>query len=280
MHGDSNQSGLRAGSRTDQADRGEAVAREIYLAVVAGLFSLPFLARWVAVWLGWEVFFLNDGRIQSVWATVVQFWAGWRYYAGALSGLRTRRPGEDLAVALAATAVYGLSLYQTFGPPAAAGEGALFEVSALVIFLATLTRLAAQWTAPGASIVPLSGTGAPDEPGWLYRLRAWLVPVALIVAIGGALGWVLEGVLQPEEALLRAAAVVLVAAPSAAAAAARAPTAAARQAALGVWGCCQVLALFAAALGWLHPLVAMLVMLPLTVVAAAVSRRGQRVGAP
>jgi cation transport ATPase len=114
-------------------------AYQAFQFVVCFVFTAPLVAHWVAMWLGWRVFFLADPRIQIVWATILQLAGAWPFYAGARRGQGARR-SADLAVAAATTGLYLYGADLTFWRPAVTSHP-YFQVQATVITLVTLDRL-------------------------------------------------------------------------------------------------------------------------------------------
>jgi len=104
------------------------------------LLTLPLAAHWVAVWLGWRIFFLADPWIQLVWGTLLQMVCGWPFLAGALRGGGGRRRGLDAAVTLASWALFGYGLYLTLLRPDVATHP-YFQMQAVLILTVTLDRL-------------------------------------------------------------------------------------------------------------------------------------------
>jgi cation transport ATPase len=109
--------------------------------VVSLVFTSPLVAHWVAIWLGWRIFFLADPRIQIVWATILQLAGAWPFYAGIRHPKGGRR-SADIAVAAASTALYLYGAYLTLWRPAVTSHP-YFQVQATVITLVTLARLIA-----------------------------------------------------------------------------------------------------------------------------------------
>jgi Cu+-exporting ATPase len=77
--------------------------------------------------------------LQLALATPVQFWLGWRFYAGAWKALRGGGANMDLLVALGTSMAYGFSLFVTVS--GAAHLHVYFEASAAVITLVLLGKL-------------------------------------------------------------------------------------------------------------------------------------------
>lgn len=71
-----------------------------------------------------------------VMSTPVQFWAGWRFYTGAVGALRHGSADMNVLVALGSTVAYGFSAYVTLGP----GGHVYFETSATIVSLVLVGR--------------------------------------------------------------------------------------------------------------------------------------------
>lgn len=98
--------------------------------------ALPLLADWVAVWLGWHIFFLADGRIQSVWATLVLLLGGWPVFATLTQQRFGFRSGAILVVGLAAAGFFAAGMYVTYAIPLS-GSHDLFQAQAVLLVAAT-----------------------------------------------------------------------------------------------------------------------------------------------
>ncbi|MDZ7733533.1 MAG: hypothetical protein U5R31_10960 [Acidimicrobiia bacterium] len=64
-------------------------------------------------WFGYSLELPGRELVGPVLGTVVFFWGGWPFLAGAAHELRGRRPGMMLLIALAITVAYGASLAST-----------------------------------------------------------------------------------------------------------------------------------------------------------------------
>lgn len=77
-------------------------------------------------------------------ATPVQFWAGWRFYQGAWTGLRNRSADMSTLIALGTSAAYLYSLVITVDPALVASAGArpslYYDTAAMIITLILLGR--------------------------------------------------------------------------------------------------------------------------------------------
>lgn len=128
----------------ERARREKEIAREMMRLVLSALFTLPLLGNMVAELLGWRIFFLADPKIQFIWGSLVQFWAGWPFYVGAYKNLRSGGANMDVLVALGTSAAYLYSVYNTFFNPHATHGGMMnvyYEASAVLITLIILGRL-------------------------------------------------------------------------------------------------------------------------------------------
>ena len=88
--------------------------------------------------------FLKNPWVMWILATPVQFWAGWRYYTSAWSGLKNRTANMDTLVALGTSVAYVFSIATTVFADALTKIGvsayAYFEVSATIITLILLGK--------------------------------------------------------------------------------------------------------------------------------------------
>ena len=126
-------------SRAEEKARKAAEYRkELHVFVIAALFTLPLLAQmgpmlagaphpaWMPPWLQWLL------------ATPVQFWAGWRFYAGAWHSLRGGGANMDVLVALGTSAAYCFSVAVLL---LGLDSHVYFEASAAVVTLVRLGKL-------------------------------------------------------------------------------------------------------------------------------------------
>lgn len=121
---------------------GPALAFYLFVLVATLLPALPLVADWVAAALGWQIFFLADGRIQSVFASAVLLMGGWPLVSG-LFQRAWRGPARVAAglSILAATGLYAYGLYRTYRRPDL-GSHDLFQMEAAVLLGVALLRLA------------------------------------------------------------------------------------------------------------------------------------------
>jgi Cu+-exporting ATPase len=111
------------------------VAAVLTVLILAGSLP-PMLGFGMPVPMGW----LNFGLL--VLATPVQFWAGWRFYRGALGSLRHGAADMNTLVAVGTSAAYFYSAVATLAPQLFAGRADVyFDTSALIITLILLGRL-------------------------------------------------------------------------------------------------------------------------------------------
>lgn len=104
------------------------------------VFSLPFFVMMALMFVAPNAHFmhiLHNGILQLVFATPVQFIAGWRFYRGAVHSLKNKSPSMDLLVALGTTASYAYSVYSLVS----GGNTFYFESSAMIITLVLLGKM-------------------------------------------------------------------------------------------------------------------------------------------
>src|SRR5690606_7310803 len=99
----------------DTATRGEERARQAALYRrelarfwISAALTLPFLAQTGAMFSG-SAHEIIPPWLQLALATPVQFWIGWRFYAGAWHALRGGGANMDVLIALGTTMAYGYS---------------------------------------------------------------------------------------------------------------------------------------------------------------------------
>ena len=123
----------------------EAKKREfknnLRLFIFSLVFSLPFFVMMALMFIIPEsdvVHFLHNGILQIIFATPIQFVAGFRFYKGAFKSLMNKRPSMDLLVALGTTASYAYSVYSLISNGV---HGTFyFESSAMIITLVLLGK--------------------------------------------------------------------------------------------------------------------------------------------
>ncbi|MEF8724649.1 MAG: heavy metal translocating P-type ATPase [Candidatus Accumulibacter delftensis] len=149
--------------------------------------------------------------LQLALATPVQFWLGWRFYAGAWKALRGGGANMDLLVALGTSMAYGFSLFVTVS--GAAHLHVYFEASAAVITLVLLGKLLearakARTTDAIEALVRLQPkTARVERDGRLIELdAALLIPGDIFVVRPGENlpvdGEVIDGASTVNEAML------------------------------------------------------------------------------
>jgi P-type Cu+ transporter len=106
--------------------------RDLAAVIVAALLTLPLIAPMLAEPFG--VHAMLPGPAQLVFATIVQFVFGARFYRAAWRAVRAGAGNMDLLVALGTSAAYGISLYQLAMHPGDTMH-LYFEASAVVITL-------------------------------------------------------------------------------------------------------------------------------------------------
>jgi P-type Cu+ transporter len=135
-------------------ERDEAAARHLANVrrrlVVAAALTVPLLLGLARMTVApWLPSFLADPLVQLAFATPVQLWAGWPFYAGAWRALRARTADMDTLIAVGTTAAYGYSLATIVAPGffraagLATADGALplyFDTAAVIVTLILLGR--------------------------------------------------------------------------------------------------------------------------------------------
>ena len=113
-----------------------AYRREQMQFAIAVLLTLPLLVEMLLMFFG--IHMMLPGWLQFALATPVQFWSGWRFYAGAWSSLKSGGSNMDVLVALGTSAAYLLSCAVLFFNP---DQPIYFEASATLITLILLGKL-------------------------------------------------------------------------------------------------------------------------------------------
>lgn len=117
----------------------DEVGLQAFQLLVNFLLTLPLAAHWVAIWLGWRIFFLADPHIQIVWATLLLAAGLWPFVVGTLRERGARRAFDGL-VALTALALYGYGFYLTVWRPEVPSHP-YFQVQAVIMTAVTTDRL-------------------------------------------------------------------------------------------------------------------------------------------
>ena len=175
--------------------------------IVAALLTLPLLVQMAAMFGGSHALML-PGWLQLALATPVQFWAGWRFYAGGWKSLRGGGANMDVLVALGTSAAYFFSLAQL-----AVGGELYFEASAAVVTLVRLGKLleARARTRTSAAIEQLVGlqprSARIERGGEVIEIEAALLKAGDRVQVRSGErvpvdGRVLDGVSGVDEGLL------------------------------------------------------------------------------
>ncbi len=110
--------------------------RSVITLLFAFVFAIPFFVMMGGMMLGYHFDFMHNGTLQLVFATPIQFVAGWRFYKGAFNSLKNKSPSMDLLVALGTTASFVYSVYMVI----IGGNTFYFESSAMIITLVLLGK--------------------------------------------------------------------------------------------------------------------------------------------
>ncbi|KAF0223746.1 MAG: Cu2+-exporting [Rhodospirillaceae bacterium] len=194
----------------EEAAHAALLRRQGRFLALSVILTLPLVAGMVAHLAGWS--WTLPGWWQLVLSAPVQFWIGWRFYAGAWTSLKGGSGNMDVLVALGTSAAWGVSAVAV-----AQGHGdhadLYFEGAAVVITLVLLGKLLetrAKRSAAGAirALMRLRPDVARVErDGRLVEIPADTVHPGDVVQIrpGERVpvdGVVVEGVSQMDEALI------------------------------------------------------------------------------
>jgi Cu+-exporting ATPase len=89
----------------------------------------------IVIILTYVVSFSYSNYIMLVLASIVQFYAGQRFYAGIVDAIKNRSANMDTLIAIGSTAAWGYSAIVTFLPTAFPAGGVYFDTSAIIISL-------------------------------------------------------------------------------------------------------------------------------------------------
>ncbi len=113
--------------------------KNVMMFVFSLVFSLPFFVMMALMFFAPKselMHILHNGIFQLVFATPVQFVAGFRFYRGAVHSLKNKSPNMDVLVALGTTASYAYSVYSLI----IGSHTFYFESSAMIITLVLLGK--------------------------------------------------------------------------------------------------------------------------------------------
>jgi Cu2+-exporting ATPase len=98
----------------DHADHAEMFRRRFWWSLVL---TVPVIvtSEMVMDWFGYDLRFPGVRAVAPVLGTLVYFWGGWPFLAGAVDEVRRRQPGMMLLVAMAITVAFVASGAETFG---------------------------------------------------------------------------------------------------------------------------------------------------------------------
>ena len=132
--------GVSAGLTEDAetAARAAEIRQQRHLLMVGLLFSVPLVVFSMARDCG-RVGFHHDQLAMLLPATIVQFYVGWQFYAGAYQSLRAGGSNMDVLIALGSSAAYFSSLAVVLG--VAPGPHVYFETGAAIITFVRLGKL-------------------------------------------------------------------------------------------------------------------------------------------
>lgn len=127
---------LQAEQEKEERRKAKLYKKELILFSISSVLTLPLLAQMIPMMMGlpYEI----PGWIQMLLATPVQFWIGWRFYAGAFKSLRSGTSNMDVLVALGTSMAYFFSLAVLLFQ---LDRHLYFEASSVVITLVLLGKL-------------------------------------------------------------------------------------------------------------------------------------------
>ena len=129
---------VEAGAEEEKLRRGAAYRADLRLLWVSIALSVPLVLQMFAT-SGGSGHELLPRWIQLGLATPVQFWIGWRFYAGGWKALRGGGANMDVLIALGTSMAYGMSAIVTlFGLE---HQHVYFEASAVIITLVLMGKL-------------------------------------------------------------------------------------------------------------------------------------------
>ena len=130
-----------AGDQEREARAQELADLKTKLGAAAVLSLFIFLGSMTKLF-PWVPSFLQSHYTLALLATPVQFWAGWRFYAGAWGAAKQRTTTMDTLIAIGTSAAYFYSLVFTLAPGVfPPGVGAVyFDTSAMIVTLILLGR--------------------------------------------------------------------------------------------------------------------------------------------
>ncbi|MDR3300498.1 MAG: cadmium-translocating P-type ATPase [Candidatus Accumulibacter sp.] len=183
---------------------------------IAVALTLPLLAQMPFMFSGGDHHDILPRWLQFMLATPVQFWIGWRFYAGGFSAIRGGTGNMDVLVALGTSMAWAYSTVVMFGgfvDSHVAHHHVYFEASATVITLVLLGKLleARAKSSTAAAIESLARlqpqTARIEREGALVDVAvSALIPGDIfVVRAGEALpvdGEVLSGLSHVDEAML------------------------------------------------------------------------------
>ncbi len=129
---------VEASAEEEKARRAESYRADLRLFWISVVLSLPLVLQMFATFgsVGHEWL---PRWFQLALATPVQFWIGWRFYAGGYKALRGGGANMDVLIALGTSMAYGLSAVVTLA--GLHDQHVYFEASAVIITLVLMGKL-------------------------------------------------------------------------------------------------------------------------------------------
>lgn len=111
--------------------------------ILSAVLSSPLILAMALSFVGLDLAFLHDWRIQIIVATPVQFILGFRFYRNAFFALKAKSLNMDVLVAMGTTAAYFYSVYNSFFQELEHGammKDLYFEAATVIITLVLLGK--------------------------------------------------------------------------------------------------------------------------------------------
>jgi len=136
---------LAAAQKAAPVTREDAARALLVQFLAAAALTLPIMVLGMAEHLGLAISQTTSFLVQWLLATPIQFWAGWRFYKGALAVARHGSTDMNTLIAVGTSAAYLYSVAAVLAPDVFASTGqaaaVYFDTSAAIITLILFGRL-------------------------------------------------------------------------------------------------------------------------------------------
>jgi Cu+-exporting ATPase len=137
---------MPAARKTDAAAAREDTTRPLFVQfLAAAALTVPVMALGMGEHLGLAISQAASFQLQWLLATPIQFWAGWRFYKGAVAVARHGSTDMNTLIAVGTSAAYGYSVAAVLAPDVFAATGqapaVYFDTSASIVTLILFGRL-------------------------------------------------------------------------------------------------------------------------------------------